>query len=325
MLFDAALAVLGREKEASPALITRHILSEQRKFNLRILLAEDNSINQKLAVTVLQKAGYSVETVDNGSDAVAKAIANQYNAILMDVQMPGMDGFEATQRIRTWEKDHGIHIPIIAMTAHAMQGDRERCLAAGMDDYITKPLQPRVLFSALNRWIQNDSATVESQEPAQDYSVSDDTFSMDFDDGLFGEPPSDSHQSEIPASFQPSVIPADSLPVDIESTVERYEGDRVFVMEIIAEFQKNLPERIKEIHESQEAGQANVLSRLAHNLKGVSLNLGAGPLAQVALDLETVALHEDLVNANTLITQLDLEVVRLEEFYQDQISKERKL
>ncbi|MEP6895659.1 MAG: response regulator, partial [Chloroflexota bacterium] len=325
MLFDAALAVLGRSGDESPALITRHILSEQRKLNLRLLLAEDNTINQKLAVTVLQKAGYSVDTVDNGLEAVSKAKTNQYNAILMDVQMPIMDGFEATQQIRAWEQENGTHIPIIAMTAHAMQGDRERCLAAGMDDYVTKPLQPRVLFSALDRWIQNDSSTTESQESTQDYSVSADTFSMGFDDGLFGESPSDSPQSQVSASFQRSVIPADSLPVDIESTVERYEGDRSFVMAIIGEFQKQLPERMQEIHESQEAGQANVLSRLAHNLKGVSLNLGAGPIAQVALDLETITLRDDLVTADAIISQLDFEVARLEEYYQNQISKERKL
>ena len=154
MLFDAVLAVLAR-KEEPPTIITRHILAEQRKDDLRILLAEDNPINQKLAIILLQKAGYSVDAVETGLQALERVKADHYSIVLMDVQMPDMDGFEATRQIRVWEKAIGQHIPIIAMTAHAMAGDRERCIDAGMDDYITKPLEPRVLFSAIDRWTQN--------------------------------------------------------------------------------------------------------------------------------------------------------------------------
>ncbi len=153
MLFDAVVAVLTHKEDQGPGLVTRHILSEKRKSGLRLLLAEDNPINQKLAVVLLQKAGYSVDAVETGGQAVEKAKSGLYNAVLMDVQMPEMDGFEATQEIREWEKDKGLHVPIIAMTAHAMPGDRERCLEAGMDDYVSKPLEPKVLFNALNRWI----------------------------------------------------------------------------------------------------------------------------------------------------------------------------
>jgi len=314
MLFDAILAVLGSEKDAGPGLITRHRLSEQRKFNLRLLLAEDNPINQKLAVVVLQKAGYSVDTVNTGLEAVSKAKSNQYNAILMDVQMPDMDGLEATQQIREWEQDRATHIPIIAMTAHAMQGDRERCLEAGMDDYVTKPLQPRVLFSALSRWIQNDLPATSVQEDVQDYSSQPEVFSMDFDDGLFGETPSTPPQMKIVTPVQPAVGSPDALPVDIQSAVERFDGDHDFIISILNEFRGHLPERLKEIHNSLQAGDINALCRLAHNLKGVSLNICADPLAQVALELETIALREDLTGASTLVAQLDLEVARLADF-----------
>ncbi|HQV64432.1 MAG TPA: response regulator, partial [Anaerolineales bacterium] len=119
MLFDAIVAVLGRKEEPSPRIITRHTISEQKKFGLRLLLAEDNPINQKLAMVLLQKAGYSVDAVNNGLQALEKIKVIQYNLVLMDVQMPEMDGFEATQQIRTWEQTNGQHIPIIAMTAHA--------------------------------------------------------------------------------------------------------------------------------------------------------------------------------------------------------------
>ncbi|HEX2696147.1 MAG TPA: response regulator, partial [Anaerolineales bacterium] len=132
MLYEALVAVLGRKEDEAPKLITRHLLTEQKRAGQRILLAEDNSINQKLAVVLLQKAGYSVDTVENGKQAVERLRQEPYSAVLMDVQMPELDGFEATQQIRKMEMD-GKHTPIIAMTAHALKGDRERCLEAGMD------------------------------------------------------------------------------------------------------------------------------------------------------------------------------------------------
>jgi PAS domain S-box-containing protein len=314
MLFEAALAVLGRETEEIPPLITRHVLSEQRKLSLRLLLAEDNPINQKLAVTVLQKAGYSVDTVDNGADAVSKARTHQYNAILMDVQMPVMDGFEATQQIRIWERENGTHIPILAMTAHAMQGDRERCLEAGMDDYITKPLQPRVLFSALNRWIQNDTPDDKAEQKAQDYSSATEAYTMDFDDGLFGETaPASPPKEKTAAVIQQAVHISDESPIDIPSAAARFDDDADFVISIINEFRADLPVRIHEFHALLQACDVNSISRQAHNLKGVALNISAGPLAQTALDLEKAALREDLAGVSILIAQLDLEAARLEE------------
>ena len=314
LLFEATLAVLGREKEEAPALITRHILSEQKKFGARLLLAEDNPINQKLAVTVLQKAGYSVDTVDNGAQAVEKALSNQYAAILMDVQMPETDGFEATQQIREWEKERNLHIPIIAMTAHAMQGDRERCLEAGMDDYVTKPLQPRVLFSALNRWTQNESVEAEASGNIQDYSSQEEAFSMEFDDGMFGEPASDTVPVEPPIIEHSVASSLDGLPVDLPSAVSRFDDDRDFVLTILHDYRAQLPERLAELHHLLQAQDANSLCRVAHNLKGVSLNISAGPIAQAALGIEQSALREDLTTAAEHLTHLEAEVHRFNEY-----------
>ena len=315
MLFDATLAVLGREKDESPGLITRHILSEQRKLNLRLLLVEDNPINQKVAVTVLQKAGYSVDMVDNGLDAVVKAQTNPYNAILMDVQMPGMDGLEATQQIREWEQDRGTHIPIIAMTAHAMRGDRERCLAAGMDDYVTKPLEPKVLFSALDRWAQASDFSKETVETAQDYSSSENAFSVDLEEDLFGEsaPPA-SHMKKVPAPVFQNVSPADGLPVDFESALPHFDDDRAFMMEMFKQYKDQLRERVTEIHSALEDQDANRLARLAHNLKGVSLNFSANTLANITLGLEEICKREDLTHAPLLVAQLEAEAHRLTDY-----------
>jgi PAS domain S-box-containing protein len=146
-LREAILKVLGMQKgktpeqTAEPGLVTRHSLRESRR-QLHVLLAEDNAINRELAVRLLSKRGHTVTVVENGKQAVAALQGSKlFDVVLMDVQMPEMDGFEATAAVRKMEQATGRHTPIIAMTAHAMKGDRERCLAAGMDAYISKPIQ----------------------------------------------------------------------------------------------------------------------------------------------------------------------------------------
>ncbi|MBZ5578166.1 MAG: response regulator [Acidobacteriia bacterium] len=154
-LLHAVLQVLGeRSAEVNPsALVTRHSLRAARR-PVDILLAEDNQVNQALAVRLLEKHGYRVQVAGNGIDAVTKFEAGRFDAVLMDVQMPEMDGFEATAAIRKIEKARGGHIPVIAMTAHAMKGDRDRCLAAGMDGYVAKPIHAAELFQAIGALIR---------------------------------------------------------------------------------------------------------------------------------------------------------------------------
>jgi PAS domain S-box-containing protein len=149
-LLDAILTALGATpiKEAMPALVTRHSLRENRN-HLRILLVEDNAVNQLLATRLLERRGHSVTVAGNGKEALVVLEKGSFDLVLMDVQMPEMDGFEATAAIREKEKHFGNHLPVIAMTAHAMKGDKERCLAAGMDDYITKPIRPEELAELL--------------------------------------------------------------------------------------------------------------------------------------------------------------------------------
>jgi two-component system sensor histidine kinase/response regulator len=151
-LLDAIRRILGRSPtthSGSSALLTRHSLREARR-NMRILVAEDNAVDRTLAVRLLEKRGYRVETVETGKGAVDALERQPFDAILMDIQMPEMDGLQATTTIRDRERITGAHVPIIAMTAYAMSGDKERCLAAGMDRYIPKPLNIQYLYQAID-------------------------------------------------------------------------------------------------------------------------------------------------------------------------------
>ena len=147
-LYDAIMMVLGHPTGENHV-ITRHTVHEARN-KLDILLAEDNIVNQKLAVKILEKRGHRVVVASNGKKAIQKLEARHFDLILMDVQMPEMDGIEATKLIRKSEEQKGGHIPIAAMTAHAMKGDREKCLAAGMDNYISKPIKVEELFGVID-------------------------------------------------------------------------------------------------------------------------------------------------------------------------------
>jgi len=165
-LLDAILTALGTlpHDQTPPALITRHSL-RKIQHHLRVLLAEDNKVNQHFAVRVLEKRGHSVTVAANGREALAALEKQPYDLVLMDVQMPDMDGFEATAAIRQKEKTTGAHIPIFAMTANAMKGDEEHCLSKGMDAYLSKPIHPENLYEMIERLCQReDNAEMSSPE-----------------------------------------------------------------------------------------------------------------------------------------------------------------
>jgi CheY-like chemotaxis protein len=150
-------------KDDSVKLLTRHTLRQTRR-RLRVLLAEDNAINRELVVRLLSKRGHAVVVAANGKQAVSALETQSFDVVLMDVQMPEMDGFEATAAIRQKEKAIGTHVPIIALTAHAMKGDRERCLAGGMDGYVSKPVQAEELIKAVEGLGGHSPATGKARE-----------------------------------------------------------------------------------------------------------------------------------------------------------------
>lgn len=351
-LFEALLAVLGQKQRdvdlGRPHLVTRHTISEQKRQSLRLLLVEDNHINRKLAVTLLRKAGYYVETVENGLEAVNALEQERFSLVLMDVQMPEMDGYEATERIRVLEGNER-RTPIIAMTAHSMKGDRERCLEAGMDDYISKPIEPQKLFDTIDRWaklpmIENKGAisgfpgervedasvgetTLESEVPDADV-VLDDSIISDWADRLdfsvvdaatdYCERGEEGDEKSVGYT-----VDVTEAPLDLDNALPRFYNDQEFFIEMLDEFTEHLEGRIKDLNRALEAGDARTMQRLAHNLKGAASNFNAVRLTALAKELEREVALGDLSNAMAVITGIDAEVPRLHDYLRRLKSKHR--
>lgn len=165
-MFDAVVSVFGRNKEADAEtsihpIITRHTIKERQQSKPQILLAEDNAVNQKVALIHLRRLGYAAEVVNNGHEVLEAIEKTPFDLVLMDIQMPEMDGYQATQAIRRLQGKQR-HIPIIAMTANAMKGDREKCLEAGMDDYLSKPVSQEKLKEKLSNWLSGPPQSIQN-------------------------------------------------------------------------------------------------------------------------------------------------------------------
>jgi two-component system sensor histidine kinase/response regulator len=306
-LFDALLIVLGmrpdRKTGLTGTLVTRHTINEQKRQNLHILVVEDNEINRKVVVNLLKKAGYQVDTVENGVQVFEALNDNSYNLVLMDVQMPEMDGLEATRRIRELE-DRNKEVPIIGLSAHAMSGDRERCLAAGMDDYLTKPIQPQALLSAIERWGFRHTVSDNSFPALQDCSIKNSTTAT--------HTPTTSTQPQQHLNTNPK---GGSSPgangkslLDLEQALPRFANNRELMLSFFVDFVKQLPQRVKEMHESLQAGDAILLSRQGHNLKGMAANFNAVKLTACALEIEQQCKKGDTSRVPALISAIEQQI-----------------
>ncbi|MFH2002223.1 MAG: cache domain-containing protein, partial [Planctomycetota bacterium] len=209
----------------------------------RILLAEDDLINQQVAVKILETQGHHVTVAENGAVAVAWVEKQAFDMILMDIQMPGMDGLTAIRRIRLLEKERGIRtpIPIIAMTAHALRGDDEQCYSAGADDYITKPIVMEKLIRKIAIWARRDT------------------------DGMGTLPESDRERCTRPSSEEKN---GDPLPFDYEASLSRVMGDQNFLMNLFNEFLHSLPERLGRLQNALAVHDLTQMADEAHRLKG---------------------------------------------------------
>jgi PAS domain S-box-containing protein len=281
-LLDAIMTVLGTiEPEGATApLITQHTLREPLR-PLHILLAEDNAVNRRLALEMLRKRGHEVSVARNGREAVnlmETAPKNPFDLILMDVQMPEMDGLEATALIREREKITGVHIPIIALTAHAMKGDREKCLNAGMDGYVSKPLRAEDIFTAVR--------------------------------GLFGEETENIRALSSTGDEKAEIF-------DRNQILASMDGDMDLLREIVGMFMEEYPATLDEIKRAISTGDANRLDRSAHALKGLVGNFGARPAYGLAEKLEMMGKEGKLEGAREALGNLEDEMISLKKALAD--------
>jgi two-component system sensor histidine kinase/response regulator len=271
-LLEAILTALDLRSsgQTKPSLITRHSLREAR-HRLRILVAEDNVVNQEFILRLLEKRGHTATVAHNGREALDALEKHSYDLVLMDVRMPELDGFEATAQIRERERATGQHIPIIAMTAHAMKGDRERCLAAGMDAYIAKPVHVHELLTAIES-LMPESCGLEESGP----------------DGK----------------------PLDA-PLDVQALLARLDGDTALLAEMVELFITDCPARLRAIREAIARGDSRSLESAAHALKGSVGNFLAKEAQQAAWKLEMLGQQADLSHAEEACQALEAEVRRL--------------
>jgi PAS domain S-box-containing protein len=258
-LLDAVNVVLGLADVASPVVVTLHSIAESRP-RLQILLAEDNIVNQEVAATMLRKRGHDVDVVGDGRAAVEAAARKRYDAVLMDIQMPEMDGFEATRHIRATPT--GRHLPIIALTAHAMGGEREKCLAQGMSDYLTKPFKGHDLFAMVEG--RADAVTV-------------------------GLPPDPR-------------VPTPESPVDLDAFrhAMREAGVEEAVDAILDTFVQSAGDRIAALSAALASGEAEAIKRAAHAFKSSAGTIGAKRLAALLQEFEELAEAGDVAQARAL-------------------------
>jgi two-component system sensor histidine kinase/response regulator len=264
-LLSSIRLLLGKCGDESPQAVAHDGPRGQRR--LRILLAEDNLVNQKLATALLEKIGHRVIVAAHGAEALRKWKAERFDLIFMDVQMPEMDGLEATTRIREGERLRGTRTPIVAMTAHAMTGDRERCLAAGMDDYISKPIQRKTLTTMLSRYFAEEN------------------------------PP-------LAESGASSGAPM-AQTVDRSALLGRLDGDEELLQQLIDIFMTESKTLQEQVVQSVRENDAQALERAAHKLKGAVSVFGASQAMQAARALEKLAKECQLDAAANALPEIE--------------------
>jgi len=282
LLYDCLANVLGDAAvsavTAKTALVTRRTINEERRRRMRILVAEDNPTNQLVAQRVLEKLGFRTDVVANGQEAVRALETTPYDIVLMDVQMPVLDGFEATRLIRSSRSavcDR--QLPIIAMTAHAMKGDREKCLHAGMDDYVSKPIDPKALASAIDRWLT--SRTERAASPAA--------------------PAADAAPATAASVFDRAALTA------------RLMDDEELLQQIVTGFLDDMPRQIDALKTHAGSGDATQVGLQAHTIKGAAASVGGMALSAVALRLEQAGKAGQLDTVAALVSELDQQFVLL--------------
>ena len=285
-------------------LATKHTNAEMQRKDIRILLAEDYPTNQEIAKIHLAQAGYLVDLAENGKLALEAFKSNHYDLILMDIQMPVMDGYKATKAIREIEAQlaaaenrnasHAIQrVPIVAMTAHALQEYRELCLEVGMDDFLSKPLTRKGLLAIVTKWLQLSHVT-QSTSSVSARSL-----------------PSDYNGETRPEAMHTGT------PINLERAIDEFAGDRKLVAKVIAGFTKKVSEQLVTIREALARGDTETVRREAHSIKGGAAGLTADDLAKVAFELEIKGQSKNLTGADQIVDALETKFEALRRYIEE--------
>jgi CheY-like chemotaxis protein/HPt (histidine-containing phosphotransfer) domain-containing protein len=264
MTIGSVLGLVEKSAADTKDLVTRHSVADEQRQTVWILLVEDYPTNQKIAEKNITQAGFNMVLAQNGKEAVDIFKTRKFDLVLMDIQMPVMDGYEASRRIRDLEKqgtgfDSGLmRIPIVAMTAHAVSGIRDKCLEAGMDDYISKPLRRTDLIAMINKWTPSKTETA--------------TALLKTD----------------PLLHEGKHRPSATDPIDFEKALKEFENDRDFLTEVLEEFIRTVGEQLPKIRQALASKDADALKQEAHSIKGGAANLTARELSEAAGALEDI-------------------------------------
>ena len=286
---------------------------------LRILLVEDSYFNERFAIALLAKHGHDVEVASNGVEAIACYEGSEYDVILMDVQMPEMDGLEATRRIRELEVSSGNRTPIVAMTAHAMKTDRQKCLDAGMDDYVSKPIDAECLFAAIERVLGESSGIVlnfgaanEKTEPATEVSevaqVERDpkhlSFNASAEAGVVVDAACSEEKPEVPKTADTE---SDAI-VDFDEALTRVGGSVETLKTLALILVEECPKLLAEIQTAIVQRDAKTLCRASHTIKGSTHHFAADRVVRTAKRMEELGADADFESAQASLVELSSEV-----------------
>jgi CheY-like chemotaxis protein/HPt (histidine-containing phosphotransfer) domain-containing protein len=278
--------------------------SSEEEVRMRsILLVEDYPANQMIATEHLENAGYHVDLAEDGKQAIDAFKCKHYGLILMDIQMPVMDGYQATKAIRELESKLAAmnkinadetmrRVPIIAMTGHTMSENKTICLEAGMDDFLSKPYTREGLLSMVSKWLELSAKLVIQPVLAQNPNV------------------------ETSQDIVPIAVLADN-PIDIEKAIEEFEGDKQFLSEVIEGFTMEVIEQIGTIRKALSCGDAETVRNVAHSIKGGAANITAKAASRVAFELEIKGRSGYLNGAGEIVDNLEMEFETLRKFIQE--------
>jgi two-component system sensor histidine kinase/response regulator len=277
-LQEAVLAAMGREPRLGSG-ASECIMSFDQGRSLRILLAEDNVVNQEVASGLLKAMGHQIQVASNGGLAVQAASESCFDLVLMDVQMPEVDGFEATRRIRTLDAERGQHTPIIAMTAHALSQDQQRCLDEGMDDYLSKPINSAQLAELIERWSSEDHkrpALASEDEPSN-----------------FGKAGVDCDAAARSPDGEASPV------IDLPDFIRRCAGRAKLALRVLDKFYETTPDLMTKLEKSLQTHDFDEAARHAHSLRGAAANISAIALSQAAEVVECFCRDADKASSES--------------------------